>query len=286
MGRIKLIAVDIGGSLINDNNIIPDENIEALKRAKQKGIKIALITARMYSSTKYISCKIKADYGIFSNGSIVMNLENRIPYYEEYIPNVTLNRLIDFAKENNMYLHVNRLLWEFSDRKEYLALKHIVLNENYPPSLKNNVMVVDDLREYCRNTEDAVKVAFVSEDNMDDFKELLERTFPNLYITEYYKNSNETAINKVINYIEVGINPDTKGAGLKLLAKELSMNEDSILVIGDGNNDIDLFKDFKNTGCLANGIDEAKKLASYVSPYTNNEAGVADIINHFLEGGK
>ena len=79
--------------------IIPDENIEALKRAKQKGIKIALITARMYSSTKYISCKIKADYGIFSNGSIVMNLENRIPYYEEYIPNVTLNRLIDFAKD-------------------------------------------------------------------------------------------------------------------------------------------------------------------------------------------
>ena len=283
MGRLKLIALDIGGSLINDNNIIPDDNIEAIKRAKAKGIKIALITARMYSSTKYISCKINADYGIFSNGSIIMNLENKIPYYEQYIPNDVLSRLIDFAHENNTYIHINRLLWELSDQKDYFTLKHMILNEKYPSKLKSNVMVVDDLNSYCKNVEDVVKVVFVSEDNMDTFKELIERTFPNLYITEYYKNSNETAINKVINYIEVGTKPDTKADGLKRLAKELNINEDDILVIGDGKNDIELFKEFKTTGCLKNGIEEAKEYANYVTSKTNNEAGVADIINHFID---
>ena len=285
MGRIKLIALDIGGSLINDQNIIPDENIKVIKKAKSKGIKIALITARMYSSTKYISNQIKADYGIFSNGSIVMNLKTKNTYYDQYIPNKILMKLIDFAKKTKMYIHIYRLLWEFSDRKEYFTLKHMILNENYPTRLKSNVMVVDDLKDYCKDINDAVKVLFVSENNMDKFKKLYEKEFPNLYITEYYKNSNETAINKVINYIEVGTRPDTKKEGLKLLAKELNINEDEILVVGDGKNDIELFKEFKNTGCLKNGIDEAKKYSSYVSPKTNNEAGVADIINYFIERG-
>lgn len=283
MGVIKLIALDIGGSLINDDNVIPEENLKAIKKAKSKGIQIALITARMYSSTKYISCKINADYGVFSNGSIVMNLNNKVPYYDQYIPKQTLTKLIDFARDNKMYLHVNRLLWEFSDKKEYFTLKHMVLNENYPDELKSNVMVVDDLKSYCKNLKDVVKVLFVSEDNMDAFKDKFEKSFPKLYITEYYKNSNETAISKVINYIEVGTKPDTKAGGLKRLAKELGIKEDEILVIGDGKNDIELFKEFNNTGCLQNGIDEAKEYASYVSSKTNNEAGVAEIIDYFME---
>ncbi len=282
MGSIKLIAIDIGGSLINDNNVIPQENIMAIKKAKASGIKIALITARMYSSTKYISCKINADYGVFSNGSIVMNLDNKTPYYDQYIPNNVVMKLIDFARKNDMYIHINRLLWEFSDRKEYFTLKHMILNEKYPSRLKSNVMVVDDLCNYCKNINDIVKVLFVSEKNMDSFKELFEKEFPSLYVTEYYKNSNETAINKIINYIEVGTKPDTKSAGLKRLAKELKLDLDDILVIGDGKNDIELFHDFKNTGCLQNGIDEAKEFASYVSSKTNNEAGVADIIDYFI----
>ena len=283
MGGIKLIALDIGGSLINDNNIIPDENIITIKKAKEEGIKIALITARMYSSTKYISRKIGADYGVFSNGSIVMNLKRKIPYFDQYIPNNIVLKLIKFARENNMYIHINSLLWEFSDRKEYFTLKHMILNEKYPTRLKSNVMVVDDLYYYCKKTNDVVKVLFVSEDNMDTFKDKFEKEFPNLYITEYYKNSKETTINKTINYIEVGTKPDTKAVGLKLLAKKLKINPDEILVIGDGKNDLELFQEFKNTGCLQNGIEDAKKLARYVSNKTNNEAGVAEIINFFID---
>ena len=51
MSKIKLIAIDIGGTLIDDNNNIPPENIEILKKMKKQGIKIALVTARMLSST-------------------------------------------------------------------------------------------------------------------------------------------------------------------------------------------------------------------------------------------
>lgn len=36
MSKIKLIAIDIGGTLIDDNNNIPPENIEILKKWRSK----------------------------------------------------------------------------------------------------------------------------------------------------------------------------------------------------------------------------------------------------------
>lgn len=48
--KISLIAIDIGGTLLSDDNTITLENIDAIKLAKSKNIKIALATAREFSS--------------------------------------------------------------------------------------------------------------------------------------------------------------------------------------------------------------------------------------------
>mgnify|MGYP002520041632 CR=1 FL=1 len=74
MEKISLIALDIGGTLLADNNTITEENITAIHNVKCKGILIALATAREYSSTKYISKLIECDYGVFSNGSHLLGL--------------------------------------------------------------------------------------------------------------------------------------------------------------------------------------------------------------------
>lgn len=74
MDKISLIALDIGGTLLCDNNTITSKNLEAIKFAKQKGILIALATAREFSSTIYISKQISSDYGVFSNGSHLLDI--------------------------------------------------------------------------------------------------------------------------------------------------------------------------------------------------------------------
>jgi len=285
MKKIKLIAIDIGGTLITDDNEIPEANLNAIINAKAKGISISLITARMYSSTKYISKNIGADYGVFSNGSIVMNLNNMSIYKEEYIPKELIPELIDFAKENDIYIHINRPFVEFSDRDEYFVLKHRLLNEDYPDELKSNILLVDNLKKYCESINDIVKVVFVSEQNLDGFVEKFKKKFPQLHITEYYRNSNETTIGKIINYVEVGIKNSTKCDGLERLIDELGIEKDETLVIGDGENDLDMFSKFKVSGCLNNGTNAAKKISNYVSTKTNNEAGLAEIISHFIERG-
>ena len=43
--KISLIGLDIGGTLLSDNNTISKENLESIERARNKAIKIALATA-------------------------------------------------------------------------------------------------------------------------------------------------------------------------------------------------------------------------------------------------
>ena len=281
MMPIKLIAVDIGGTLINDNNTISREDIETFRKLKQSGIKVCLTTARMYSSTKYISNIISSDYGVFGNGSVVMNLNNKEIISAAVLTKEDKADIINFGKCNNLYIHFSQFFWEGSDEQKYFLLKHQLLNQKYEESLKSNVKQVDNLYEYVIHNDDIVNLVLVSEDNMDDFYKKLIQDYPNVYVTEYYKNCLETAINKTINYIEISKKHTNKKVGLDKLIEHLKLIPDEVLVIGDGKNDIEMFEKFPNSGCLANGDDQAKQCAQYLSTKTNNESGVSEIVEHY-----
>lgn len=59
INKISLVALDIGGTLLSDDNTIFKENLDAIQKLKNKGIKVVLSTTREYFSTKYISKQIK-----------------------------------------------------------------------------------------------------------------------------------------------------------------------------------------------------------------------------------
>ena len=57
----KLIAIDLDGTLLNSYGEISDENKDAIKQAKQKGIEIVLASGRMSSSVINIAKEVGAD---------------------------------------------------------------------------------------------------------------------------------------------------------------------------------------------------------------------------------
>lgn len=283
--EIKLVAIDLGGTLLKDNNTISAEDIKAINYAKSKGIKIVLATARMYSSTKYISQVIGADFGIFSNGSYVMDIKNMLSLRKNPFDEKAILELIDFAKTNNLYIHINQEFEEGSDEKKYFTLKHMNLNKNYPNELKSNVFLVDDIRNYVKSHKDIIKLVIVSDEELDSISEKLKPILKSngLYVTEFYKNLNEIAINQIINYIEIGTSKDTKYEGLKSLLHYLKYDSSSVLFIGDGINDIDMFESIDNSCCMSNGDNKVKKISKYITTKDNNHSGVADGIYHFVK---
>lgn len=284
--KISLIALDIGGTLLSDDNTISKENLESIKIAKQNGIKIALATAREYSSTKYISKLINCDYGIFSNGSHLFDLINLKSLKSSLIQTQAVLEIYKYCKENDLYIHLNQETCEVSDEMKYFNLKHHLLNETYPDDLKSSCYLIQNLMEHIKNNI-ITKIVIVSEQNLAEhivqLKQILDKY--DLFITEYNTNLYETIIDKTINYIEIGSSSDTKASGLLQLGKILNIPSEQILIFGDGDNDIEMFTTFENSVCMANGTDKVKTLSRYVTTKNNNNSGVAEGINYYINGG-
>ena len=284
--KISLIALDIGGTLLSDDNTISKENLESIKIAKQNGIKIALATARKYSSTKYISKLINCDYGIFSNGSHLFDLINLKSLRSSLIQTQAVLEIYKYCKENDLYIHLNQETCEVSDEMKYFNLKHHLLNETYRDDLKSSCYLIQNLMEHIKNNI-ITKIVIVSEQNLAEhivqLKQILDKY--DLFITEYNTNLYETIIDKTINYVEIGSSSDTKASVLLQLGKILNIPPEQILVFGDGENDIEMFTTFENSVCMANGTDKAKTLSRYVTTKNNNNSGVAEGINYYINGG-
>ena len=51
---IKLIASDMDGTLLNNRQAISKENVEAIKKAQNKGIKFLIATGRNYDEVQFL----------------------------------------------------------------------------------------------------------------------------------------------------------------------------------------------------------------------------------------
>ncbi len=286
INKISLVALDIGGTLLSDDNTISKENLDTIQNLKSKGIKIVLSTAREYSSTKYISKQIKCDYGVFSNGSHLLDINNLKTLKCSLLKTKAVLEIYNYCKKNNLYIHLNQEFCEVSDQMDYFNLKHNILNQGYPDELKSACFLVENLNEYIINNP-ITKVVIVSEQDLDitikELEEILKKY--NLFITEHNRNLYEHIINKKINYIEIGSTKDTKSSGLIELSKILNIPIDEILVVGDGDNDLEMLSKFPNSICMSNGTEHAKKLAKYITKKDNNNSGVAEGLNYYMTGG-
>ena len=68
---------------------------------------------------------------------------------------------------------------------------------------------------------------------------------------------------------------------LKEKIQEKAIPAEEVIGIGDNGNDIPMLEAVGLPCCPNNAIDEVKKISKYVSPYTNNDSAIADIIEKF-----
>ena len=79
---------------------------------------------------------------------------------------------------------------------------------------------------------------------------------------------------------EVGL---SKAAGLSHVAKWMDIPKERIIAFGDENNDLEMI-DFAGVGiAMSNGIDELKSIADEVTTKSNNEDGIAQVLDERLQ---
>jgi len=91
---VRLIAIDIDGTLLNQRSQISDANHKALRRARERGIEIVLVTGRRHAFALPIARELGFDlWLISSNGAVTRSLQGEL-FYREVMPARTARELI------------------------------------------------------------------------------------------------------------------------------------------------------------------------------------------------
>ncbi|GEK92103.1 sugar-phosphatase [Alkalibacterium kapii] len=265
---IKLIAIDIDGTLLNTDRKVTKEVKEAIHAAKQADIRVVLCTGRPFpgvvSLIEELELNETDDYVISYNGALVQNTHT-----EEKIIDYTLTHddylfLEKTAREAGSHFHAihnegvftpNKDISKYTVREAFiigLPLFYRTPGEMDPSSSYNKMMMIDE-------------------------PPVLEAAIARLPESLW---ENYTLLRSEPYYFEILNKKASKGKAVKALAEHLNIDRKQVMAIGDSGNDIDLV-DFAGIGvAMENATDEVKAVADVITA-SNNNHGVAHAINTY-----
>ncbi|RWZ58749.1 HAD family phosphatase [Halobacillus fulvus] len=242
---IKLIALDLDGTLVNPDGIVSKENEEAVKEAKSRGIHVVLSTGRSLSRCRDIAESLgRSSYIVTINGGEIYNHEF------DLVDQTTLE-----------HRHIQRL-WELKREHGLYYWSSTV------QGLYNSVNPFDkEIEEY-----EWLKFGFDIED--DEVREVI---LQELNDNEHLEVTNSSPTNIEIN--PAGVN---KAAALRKVTKWLELEMDHVMAVGDSLNDLAMIREAGLGVAMGNAQEDVKKEAAFVTN-TNEEHGVAKAIEKILK---
>lgn len=265
---VKLIAIDMDGTLLNEKKEVSDENKAAIKEAVNKGVKVVICTGRpcegIYNTLNQLEHDKERQYAISFNGTIIKNITEGTSIRVGGLQGEDLHYLYDISKELNVNIHA------FIDGQGLVAPK---ASEYTDLEANANGITYDiiDFNKIDRN-EEIVKIMMV------DSPEILEKVIEKLPKEVYEKYTVLRSAPYFLEFLDPKVD---KGAGVKKLAETLGIEREEVMCIGDAENDLAMIK-FAGIGvAMENAVDTVKEVATYITD-TNDNSGVAKAIKKYI----
>lgn len=267
----KLLAMDMDGTLLREDKTISKRTLNAIKAAKEKGVKIVLSTGRPLEGVKEylkeLDLLTNDDYAIIYNGAIVVNTLNEKSIYSSSLKGSDLKYLFSLSQSLGVFLHAydgNKCITP-AEISKYTKIEGDI----------NGVTVSQIDINTISDDQEIVKVLLVEEESK------LDKAYSKLPKEVFEKY---TVVRSSPFFLEFLNKSTNKGTGVKKLAEKLNINPKEIICIGDAENDIHMIKYAGLGVAMGNAFDKVKDSADFVTE-TNENHGVAKIIEDFILAG-
>ncbi|WP_175987931.1 Cof-type HAD-IIB family hydrolase [Bacillus sp. Marseille-Q1617] len=245
---IKLIALDMDGTLVNHEGEVSPENEKAIQRAKEKGIHVVLSTGRSLRNCREISDQLgRSSYLITVNGGEIYdhdyNLVDSTPLDRELV-----KMLWTLKEEHDIYF------WSSTTQG--------LFNTHNP--FDQGIDAYDWLKFGFDIKEDEVRKVVMDE----------------LMKNKALEITNSSPTNIEIN--PAGVN---KAAALVKVCKWLDLSMEEVMAVGDSMNDIAMIRESGFGVAMGNAQEKVKKAADWVTGI-HTDHGVAQAIDRVLSSGE
>ena len=270
MPQIKLIALDIDGTLLDDRKQLPPENRDVLQEADRRGFLISIASGRMISRIEAIEGLLGVDCVIIAyNGGKIWGRRSEgrpLIAHQQMDPEVA-RYLIRFSREHGYplnFYHRDRLYAEaFPQRAE--------LRDLYSRRTGAEYDYVEDLEREFSGVGPTKIILLAYPDECD---RLLAR-FQEELRGQIFVTKSEP------EYLEIMAPGVNKGTALRLIGGHYGFRVEEVLAVGDAENDLDMLLTAGVGVAMANSPSAVKAAARYVTEKSNNEAGAAEAIRRW-----
>lgn len=267
---IKLVAIDLDDTLLDSRHRISPVCIEAIQKARKRGVLITLATGRMLRAALPYAKQIGIDLPLITyQGALVINSQSRKVIYRRPIPAQVKRQVLTYLNEQvvDYHLYTRHSLYA-RDRSRYLH-KHMEVTGIEP-------LLHKDLTRIAQRREILEIMALPGSDASQEFLyERLQGQFGDcLHITPFKYHT-----------LELMDREANKACALEHLAQCYRIDRQEVMAIGDGHNDRPMLE-WAGTGVAMGNASPAVKEAADFITLSNDEAGVAAAIQEFVLMGK
>lgn len=281
--KYKLIAVDMDGTLLNDELTVSRRNLDAIRAYREAGGIFTISTGRAPKAlTRYIDLLDLKNHPVkmvCNLGCMIVDSLTLEPEITHGIPNATAAELVRFAEKDSKYVQIYA--------ESGLKIKEVTeMTNEYCDAVRIEAEAVGDLSKFAESADCAVvKVLLIVDERkvkrmIDELNaafptlKFIQSTAPLLQRLKKYDNDFEPTM------IECLIEGVDKGTGLCKLAEHYGVKLSETIAFGDSFNDLAMIKAAGLGVAMGNACEPIKRLADVVAK-TNNEDGVAEIIEKY-----
>ncbi|HGD1690511.1 TPA: Cof-type HAD-IIB family hydrolase [Streptococcus agalactiae] len=269
MSDIKILALDLDGTLFTTDKKVSEENKVALKAAREKGIKVVITTGRPLKAIGNLLEDLELvsdeDYSITFNGGLVQQNTGKI--------------LAKTAMTRQEVEDIHEELYQVGLPKDILSegTVYSIANKGHHSQyhLANPLLEfieVDDLEQVPKDVVYNKIVSVIDATYLDQQIAKL----PDRLKVDYEMFKSRDII---LELMPKGVH---KAVGLELLTKHLGLDSSQVMAMGDEANDLSMLEWAGLGVAMANGIPEAKAIAKATTICNNDESGVAEAIGKYI----
>lgn len=270
---IKLITIDVDGTLVTPLKRLTKENIAAIEKAKKAGIHIALVSGRPFHSmvdlNKRLGLDKKGHFTICQNGSYVFDNFSQKPMFGTFQSPIDLVKIEKLLK--NFRLDISAMDGEnfYSNKKRSNIYTKIDAKIHKMP-----IKIVD----YENLPEDMEFGRFMALGSKGEIKRFVEN-MPDEIKNNYYPVQTAPFLVEIMN------KNTNKGYAISQMADKLGYKMEEVMAIGNEKNDIPMLEAAGFAVAMGNAVDELKKHADYITK-SNLKSGVGYAIDKLLKNNK
>ncbi len=266
---IRLIALDLDGTLTNSEKIVTQKTKEAIWAAMDKGAQVVLASGRLTQGIEFIAKELelyeRGGYIISYNGACIIDLKTGEVLHQRLLDSSFIPELCAFAKEQQVALA--------TFRPDGLFISDTEGDKYFTDDAKNcrcPITSVDDLEKAVTFPIPKMLLS-VEPCRLAEVEEAMAKQFSGR-IDVYHSAA---------FFLEAMPLSCTKGGSLAILLEKLGMQPENLMACGDSANDLDMLKLAGLGVAMGNSDPDVKAVAQFISE-DNDHDGVAVAIEKFI----